>query len=138
MNGWHASRNLALLESVWEKHGAFFVHQQIIWLQDRPILTQSWYMWQHELCFFGWRKGNEAEAGRGGLPAERLAVPDPGEEQVRLAALLRSGHPESEGFELAISEKRTGGPGETRTPDLRFRKPLLCPTELQAPVAVTR
>ena len=26
----------------------------------------------------------------------------------------------------------TGGPGETRTPDLRFRKPLLCPSELQA------
>ena len=68
MNGWHASRNLALLESVWEKHGAFFVHQQIIWLQDRP-------------------------------PFRR---------------------------------KETGGPGETRTPDLRFRKPLLYPTELQA------
>jgi hypothetical protein len=25
-----------------------------------------------------------------------------------------------------------GGPGETRTPDLRFRKPLLYPSELQA------
>jgi len=51
---WHASRKQALLESVWEKHGAF-VHQQIIWLKDRPILTRSWYMWQHEPCFFGWR-----------------------------------------------------------------------------------
>jgi len=55
---WHASRKQALLESVWEKHGAF-VHQQIIWLKDRPILTRSWYMWQHEPCFFGWRKGKK-------------------------------------------------------------------------------
>ena len=55
---WHASRKQALLESVWEKHGAF-VHQQIIWVKDRPILTRSWYMWQHEPCFFGWRKGKK-------------------------------------------------------------------------------
>jgi DNA modification methylase len=55
---WHASRKQALLESEWEKHGAF-VHQQIIWVKDRPILTRSWYMWQHEPCFFGWKKGNK-------------------------------------------------------------------------------
>ena len=55
---WHASRKQALLEAVWEKHGAF-VHQQIIWVKDRPILTRSWYMWQHEPCFFGWRKGKK-------------------------------------------------------------------------------
>ena len=35
------------------RHGAF-VHQQIIWVKDRPILTRTWYMWQHEPCFFGW------------------------------------------------------------------------------------
>jgi|SRR3990172_1964314 len=35
-----------------------FVHQQILWVKDRPILTGSWYMWQHEPCFFGWVKGN--------------------------------------------------------------------------------
>jgi ParB/RepB/Spo0J family partition protein len=74
---WHASRKQALLESVWEKHGAF-VHQQIIWFKDRPILTRSWFMWQHEPCFFGWRKRQEAEADRRRLPAERLAVPDAG------------------------------------------------------------
>ena len=55
---WYASRKQALLESVWERHGAF-VHQQIIWAKDRPILTRSWYMWQHEPCFFGWMKGNK-------------------------------------------------------------------------------
>ncbi|MBI5763656.1 MAG: ParB N-terminal domain-containing protein [Planctomycetes bacterium] len=54
---WHASRRQALLESIWTKHGAF-VHQQIIWNKDRPILTRSWYMWQHEPCFFGWVRPN--------------------------------------------------------------------------------
>jgi len=55
---WHASRNQAMLERVWERYGAF-VHQQIIWVKDRPILTRSWYMWQHEPCFFGWVKGQK-------------------------------------------------------------------------------
>ena len=55
---WHASRNQAPLEAVWEKNGAF-VHQQIIWVKDPPILTRSWYMWQHEPCSFGWVKGNK-------------------------------------------------------------------------------
>ena len=55
---WHASRRQAMLESVWEKFGAF-VHQQIIWMKDRPILTRSWYSWQHEPCFFGWVRSNK-------------------------------------------------------------------------------
>jgi DNA modification methylase len=54
----HASRRQALLESVWNKHGAF-VHQQLIWVKDRPILTRSWYLWEHEPCLFGWIKGNK-------------------------------------------------------------------------------
>ncbi len=55
---WHASKKQSLLEAVWEKNGAF-VHQQIIWAKDRPVLTRCWYMWQHEPCFFGWIKGNK-------------------------------------------------------------------------------
>lgn len=55
---WHASRRQAMLESVWEKFGAF-VHQQIIWAKDRPVLTRSFYMWQHEPCFFGWIRGKK-------------------------------------------------------------------------------
>ena len=50
---WHASRRQAMVEEAWRKFGAF-VHQQIIWVKDRPILTRSWYSWQHEPCFFGW------------------------------------------------------------------------------------
>ena len=54
---WHASRRQAMVEEIWIKFGAF-VHQQIIWVKDRPILTRSWYSWQHEPCFFGWVRPN--------------------------------------------------------------------------------
>ena len=36
-----------------------FVHQQIVWAKDRGILTRSYYLWQHEPCFFGWLKGHK-------------------------------------------------------------------------------
>lgn len=55
---WHASRHQAMLERVWERYEAF-VHQQIIWFKNLPVLTRSWYMWQHEPCFFGWVKGHK-------------------------------------------------------------------------------
>jgi DNA modification methylase len=50
---WHAGVRAALVQAAFERNGAF-VHQQIIWVKDRPILNRSWYMWQHEPCFFGW------------------------------------------------------------------------------------
>ncbi|ANK79882.1 MAG: DNA methylase [Rhizobiales bacterium NRL2] len=53
---WHASRRQAMLEACWEKAGAF-VHQQIIWVKDRGVLTRSHYLWKHEPCFMGWIKG---------------------------------------------------------------------------------
>lgn len=55
---WHASRRQAMVEAAWERHGAF-VHQQIIWAKERAVLTRSWYLWQHEPCFFGWVKGQK-------------------------------------------------------------------------------
>lgn len=55
---WHASRRQAMVEAVWEQFGAF-VHQQIVWVKDRGVLTRSWYLWQHEPCFFGWVKGKK-------------------------------------------------------------------------------
>ena len=45
-------------KAVWETFGAF-VHQQLVWAKDRGILTRSYYLWQHEPCFFGWLKGNK-------------------------------------------------------------------------------
>ena len=53
---WHASRRQAMLEECWERAGAF-VHQQIIWVKDRGVLTRSHYLWKHEPCFMGWIKG---------------------------------------------------------------------------------
>ncbi len=55
---WHASRRQVMVEEAWAKAGAF-VHQQIIWVKDRPILSRSWYTWQHEPCFFGWVRPNK-------------------------------------------------------------------------------
>lgn len=54
---WHASRRQAMLEACWEKAGAF-VHQQIIWVKDRGVLTRSQYLWKHEPCLMGWRRPN--------------------------------------------------------------------------------
>ncbi|CAG0937445.1 partial Modification methylase DpnIIB, partial [Thermoflexales bacterium] len=55
---WHASRRQAMVEEIWKRHGAF-VHQQIIWRKVQPVLSRSWYLWQHEPCFFGWLKGHK-------------------------------------------------------------------------------
>lgn len=55
---WHASKRQAMLEAVWEKAGAF-VHQQVIWVKTRPVLTRSNMLWQHEPCFLGWAKGRK-------------------------------------------------------------------------------
>ncbi|HHX88776.1 MAG TPA: site-specific DNA-methyltransferase, partial [Paracoccus sp.] len=54
---WHASRRQAMLEECWEKAGAF-VHQQIIWVKERGVLTRSHYLWKHEPCLMGWRRPN--------------------------------------------------------------------------------
>lgn len=55
---WHASKRQAMLEGVWEKAGAF-VHQQVIWVKTRPVLTRSNLLWAHEPCFMGWKKGQK-------------------------------------------------------------------------------
>jgi DNA modification methylase len=60
---WHASRRQMMLESVWNEAGAF-VHQQIIWVKTRPVLTYSLYLWQHEPCLFGWIKGEKPKTFR--------------------------------------------------------------------------
>ncbi|MBF0153242.1 MAG: DNA modification methylase [Magnetococcales bacterium] len=65
---WHASRRQAMLESIWEKYGAF-VHQQIIWNKPSPVLTRTHYLWKHEPCFYGWIRGNRPEKIEGVEPA---------------------------------------------------------------------
>jgi len=71
---WHASRRQAMVESVWAKHGAF-VHQQIVWVKDRPVLNRSWYTWQHEPCFFGWIKGKKPKRVASNYPSSVWQIP---------------------------------------------------------------
>jgi DNA modification methylase len=60
---WHASRRQMMLESIWNEFGSF-VHQQIIWVKSRPVLTYSTYLWQHEPCLFGWIRGEKPKTLR--------------------------------------------------------------------------
>jgi len=53
---WHASRRQSLVETAWTTNG-MLLHQQIVWVKSRPILTRSHFMWQHEPCFYGWIEG---------------------------------------------------------------------------------
>jgi len=53
---WHATRRQTLVEDAWRKNG-LLVHQTVIWVKARPVLTRSDYMWQHEPCFYGWPEG---------------------------------------------------------------------------------
>lgn len=52
---WHASRRQAMLEAALNKSG-IAVHCQIVWTKNRPVLTRTWYSWQHEPCLMGWLK----------------------------------------------------------------------------------
>ncbi len=71
---WHASRRQAMVEAAWEKFGAF-VHQQLIWVKDRPILTRSWFSWQHEPCFFGWVRPHKPPRRAEDYPSSTWNVP---------------------------------------------------------------
>ncbi|MDE3016692.1 MAG: site-specific DNA-methyltransferase, partial [Pseudomonadota bacterium] len=53
---WHATKRQALVEQAWIECG-LLMHQTIIWVKSRPVLTRCHYMWQHEPCFYGWVKG---------------------------------------------------------------------------------
>jgi DNA modification methylase len=71
---WHASRRQMMLESIWNEFGAF-VHQQLIWVKSRPVLTYSTYLWQHEPCLFGWVKGEKPRTLRSQVGATEGEFP---------------------------------------------------------------
>ncbi len=102
---WHASRRQALLEAVWTRHGAF-VHQQIIWVKDRPVLTRSWYMWQHEPCFFGWIRGQKPKRAAADYPRTVWQIPT-------IAPGTSTDHPTSKPIEVfCIPMEQHTAPGE--------------------------
>jgi DNA modification methylase len=102
---WHASRRQAMVEGVWEKFGAF-VHQQIVWAKDRGILTRSYYLWQHEPCFFGWLKGNKPPRVSDDYPSTVWTLPT-----VKVGE--KTEHPTSKPVEVfAIPMRQHTRPGE--------------------------
>jgi DNA modification methylase len=102
---WHASRRQAMVESVWEKFGAF-VHQQIVWAKDRGILTRSYYLWQHEPCFFGWLKGHKPPRASDDYPSTVWQLPT-----VKVGE--KTEHPTSKPTEVfAIPMRQHTRPGE--------------------------
>lgn len=65
---WYASRRHVLLEKAWTEAGVL-PHCQIIWVKNRPILTRTWFLWQHEPCLMGWLKGKKpGRVGTGSRP----------------------------------------------------------------------
>ncbi|GJM44074.1 MAG: methyltransferase [Gemmatimonadota bacterium] len=55
---WHATRRQSLVEAAWEQNG-LLLHQTIVWVKARSVLTRSHFMWRSEPAFYGWRKGNQ-------------------------------------------------------------------------------
>jgi DNA modification methylase len=64
---WHASQRQIEVEKALRNCG-ILVHQQIIWFKNKPVLTHSFYMWQHEPCFFGWTQGHKPKRNAGDFP----------------------------------------------------------------------
>jgi DNA modification methylase len=64
---WHASQRQVEVEKAMRECG-ILVHQQIIWVKNKPVLTHSFYMWQHEPCFFGWKQGYKPTRNAGDFP----------------------------------------------------------------------
>lgn len=89
---WHASRRQAMVEAVWDKFDAF-VHQQIVWVKDRPILNRSWYTWQHEPCFFGWVRSKKPKRVSKDHPSSIWQIPT-------VAAGQKTDHPTSKPVEV--------------------------------------
>jgi DNA modification methylase len=104
---WHASRRQAMLEAAWEKAGAF-VHQQIIWVKSRPVLTYSWYMWAHEPCFFGWLRGRKPKRCASDYPSTTW--------QIESAVFKTTDHPTSKPIEVFAIPMRQ----HTREEDLCY------------------
>ena len=66
---WHATRRQVLVEQAWTELG-LLVHQTVIWVKARAVLTRSMLMWRHEPCFFGWPQGSMPPKDRRPPPSE--------------------------------------------------------------------
>jgi DNA modification methylase len=90
---WHASQRQVEVEEAMRNCG-ILVHQQIIWVKNKPVLTHSFYMWQHEPCFFGWQQGNKPKRNPGDFPTTVWQV------DVPVLPGVESRHPTEKPLEL--------------------------------------
>jgi len=94
-----------LVHAAWTANDAF-VHQQIIWVKDRPILGRTWYMWQHEPCFFGWVRPHKPKHATHIHPRSVWQIPT-------LRASEKVDHPTSKPVEVfAIPMRQHTVPGD--------------------------
>jgi DNA modification methylase len=90
---WHASQRQIEVEKAMRNCG-ILVHQQIIWVKNKPVLTHSFYMWQHEPCFFGWKQGNKPKRNPGNFPTTVWQI------NVPILPGVESRHPTEKPLEL--------------------------------------
>jgi DNA modification methylase len=90
---WHASQRQVEVEQAMRNCG-ILVHQQIIWVKNKPVLTHSFYMWQHEPCFFGWKQGNKPKRNSGNFPTTVWQI------DVPILPGVESRHPTEKPLEL--------------------------------------
>lgn len=54
---WHGMLTQAFFAAAAAAAG-LLLHRQIIWVKPHLIIGRGDYHWRHELCFYGWRRGN--------------------------------------------------------------------------------
>jgi DNA modification methylase len=93
---WHASQRQVEVEQAMRNCG-ILVHQQIIWVKNKPVLTHSFYMWKHEPCFFGWKQGHKPKRNPGDFPTTVWQV------DVPVLPGVESRHPTEKPLELFVT-----------------------------------
>jgi DNA modification methylase len=93
---WHASQRQIEVEKAMRECG-ILVHQQIIWVKNKPVLTHSFYMWQHEPCFFGWKQGHKPKRNPGDFPTTVWQI------DVPVLPGVESRHPTEKPLELFVT-----------------------------------
>jgi DNA modification methylase len=93
---WHASQRQIEVEKAMRACG-ILVHQQIIWVKNKPVLTHSFYMWQHEPCFFGWKQGNKPKRNPGDFPTTVWQI------NVPILPGVESRHPTEKPIQLFVT-----------------------------------
>ena len=53
---WFATKRHVIVEEAWTRN-ALLVHQELVWVKKRPVLTRCHFMWQYEPCLYGWVEG---------------------------------------------------------------------------------